>query len=160
MNAVVFIPLTQGKVAVIDFEDFEKVRSFKWYAERGRNTWYARGRNSASSPRTVAMHNVLLSEACHPIDHIDGDGLNNTRANLRPASCRENARNQRKRKNCSSQYMGVCWANNRQKWQAQIKISSKENLFLGLFDSEIEAAKARDAATKKYFGEFGRLNFP
>jgi hypothetical protein len=93
------------------------------------------------------------------VDHRNCNSLDNRRANLRLATHQENMRNRRKRKNTSSRFIGVTFDKQRGKWLARIIYQGKR-IFLGRFDTEIEAARAYDAAVKKYHIEFARLNFP
>lgn len=99
-----------------------------------------------------------------PIDHKDGDHLNNRLDNLRLATTAENSRNTRKRVGCSSQYKGVCFSKGGhhprgRPWQASIQLN-KKRLAIGMFASEIEAAQAYDVKARELFGEFACLNFP
>ena len=93
------------------------------------------------------------------IDHENQNGLDNRRTNLREASKAENNRNRRKiAGRGSSIYKGVMWYKDRRKWYASIEVNGQK-IFLGYFDSEIEAAKAYDEAAKIYHGGFASLNF-
>lgn len=150
------IPLTQGKVALVDDEDFEHVNQFKWCAQKrvfkSGITFYAMRRGGAES-----MHRFLMPS--HPrIDHKDGDGLNNQRSNLRPATRSENAANQRKHVDCSSKFKGVHWDKRTGKWRSQTKLHGRR-IHLGRFVNELDAAIAYDTAAVKLFGDFAKLNF-
>lgn len=158
-KAEVWIPLTQGKVAVIDFEDFEKVRHYSWTADLGwGDTWYAHGR-APGSRKVVLLHRVLMDAAPgEMIDHEDRDGLNNRRHNLRSATRVQNAQNKIKRQG-ASQFKGVCFEKSSGKWRVRITAGGCRKS-LGRHTSELDAAIAYDAAAKIFFGEFARLNFP
>lgn len=163
MSAVVSIPLTQGKVAVIDFEDFEKVRGLKWCAVNQHGCWYAmrHGPTIRGKRVTIYLHRMIFSESANKtVDHKDGDGLNNRRENLRIATQRQNTQNRhRKKTDASSKYKGVYWHTRDLVWGAQIETSEK-NLYLGSFNSEEEAARAYDTKARELFGEFAAPNFP
>lgn len=158
------IPLTQGQVAFVDEEDYERVFALSWYAVYTKHSFYARRavpRNESGNQLHLPMPNFILNlPVGQKVDHIDGNGLNNTRSNLRSATTQQNGRNRRKQAGRSSRYKGVCWHLRDKGWQASIRYNSKNKGYLGLFESEIAAAKAYDAAAVKYFSEFARLNFP
>jgi hypothetical protein len=101
----------------------------------------------------------MLFPAAKEVDHWDGSGLNNRRYNLRDVTRIQNQMNQKKKRGGSSRFKGVSRRKNAKKWAARIVVNDKR-LWLGVFASETKAAKAYDAAAKKYFGEFARLNFP
>jgi hypothetical protein len=156
------ISLTQGKVALVDDENFEWLSQFKWYARKhilkNRTNWYAVRNITVASgkQKTVQMHRIIAAVAGFPqIDHRDGNGLNNQRENLRPATCRQNQHNQRKRISCSSKFKGVCWDRQNGKWRADIRLPGYR-LHLGLFEED--AAKAYDKAARQLFGEFSFTN--
>lgn len=150
------IKLTQGLVALVDDEDFERINQFKWYAHKVGNTFYA-GRNISidGKQKCFRMHWDVMNNK--GIDHINGDGLNNQRYNLRSCSHQENCMNQRKSKNKSSIYKGVSFFKESGKWMANIKKDGKP-IYLGLFTSEIEAARAYNSKAKTIFGEFAAIN--
>jgi hypothetical protein len=160
------IPLTQGKYAIVDPEDYERLNSHKWYAINCKNTFYA-GRNS-SVPKTkkrlyIKMHNQVINPPKGLIlDHINRNGLDNRKANLRPVTCAQNILNRPyvfKRKNSRSKYKGVTWHKAQNKWQVQICYNGKHKT-IAYFQNEIDAAKAYDEAAKKYHKDFAVLNFP
>jgi hypothetical protein len=161
------IELTQGKVAVID-EDYPLVAGYKWRSHchsRTRNAnelWYAvtsvRDSNTCRH-RVFPMHHLILTKKTGlVIDHIDGNGLNNSRSNLRYATPAQSKANTRPWKNGSSRFKGVTWKASHAKWQVEITVNGRKR-FLGLFSSEEEAAVAYDRAAKAAWGDFARPNF-
>lgn len=157
------ISLTQGKEALVDNADHNWLSQYRWCAHKSRHTFYAeRGIRIHGKLHIlhVHMHRLILGlvpSDGKESDHIDGNGLNNQRSNLRMCSDLENAQNRRALKGCSSEYKGVCWHKGNRKWYARIKLS-RGSKSLGLFDSEIEAALSYNRAAKNYFGEYARLN--
>lgn len=157
------IPLTQGKFALVDDADFDWLSQWGWHATTKKNShiFYAsRIERRSGKQGTVLMHREILTLTGAPeVDHRDGDGLNNRRKNLRPATHQQNLANQRIRKGGTSRFKGVCWSERYNKWRVTIKKNYRQ-LYLGRFSDEIEAARAYDAAALKHFGEFARINFP
>lgn len=155
-----FIALTQGKEAIIDVADLETVLQYRWCAHMIRGTFYASSRPPALDLKYITMHRHLLGFPDSDVDHIDGDGLNNTRGNLRACSRRQNTYNSKKRATNRSGFKGVCFDKARSRWMVQIKDKEGRNLNLGRFETAVEAAHFYDSAAKQYYGEFARLNFP
>ena len=154
------IQLTQGYVALVDDEDYEWLRRWKWYAvvkERGRVCAMRRGHRQGKNT-TIYMHSEIVgAKPGQQVDHRNGDALDNRRGNLRACPNAQNSQNRRANTGRSSKYKGVCWNKARGKWQAEICIDWKKK-YLGRFDTEREAALAYDAAGRELFGEFARLN--
>lgn len=146
------IQLTQGKVALVDDADYEWLNQFKWYALLlSDKYWYAR----RSKRPVVLMHRLILNPPeGMDSDHINRNGLDNRRSNLRVCTRSQNQHNSIS-KGGKSKYKGVYLFNG--KWGARI-MSNYNNTFLGCFNSEIEAAEAYNRAAIKYHGEFARLN--
>ena len=155
------IPLTQGKVALVDDEDFEWLSKWKWYAWKSKNGWYAMHNKwspKAKKQKIIRMHRFILgTKKDQEVDHKDHNGLNNQRTNLRSCTHLENCMNQRPRKDCSSKYKGVHWRKSCKKWQCRIACHGKQH-HLGYFKSEYDAALQYDIAAQFFFGEFALLN--
>lgn len=165
MTAEVFIPLTQGKVTVIDFEEFdERVRPYKWCVCKKDRQFYAyRGRRKSDGPgpHSIYLHRVITNcpQELEP-DHKDGDGLNNRRQNLVVGTHKQNCQSFKgKQKGATSKFRGVCWDKNKDSWQARIKKDS-HHIFLGRFDSEEAAARAYDKKVTELGLSKAALNFP
>lgn len=161
------IPLTQGKVAVVDNEDYEFLMQWKWCAQKNSNSdtlFYALTRTIKALKRTtMRMHRLIAKRMGIPekykIDHKDGTGLNNVRSNLRIGNGTQNAANRKKQKNNTSGYRGVYWYKPSKKWQVRLRFN-KRLLHFGYFTNKKIAARVYDTAATKYFGAFARLNFP
>lgn len=148
------IPLGNGLFATIDAADYDRLSKYRWYASHHGPTTYARCRQKS---KDTYMHRMIMRPRKGQIvDHIDGNGLNNRRCNLRICTSRQNQAN---RGPCggSSRFVGVF--RNKDKWQAGIGYRGK-SYYIGLFDDEVEAAKARDRKAYELHGEFAYLNFP
>jgi hypothetical protein len=154
------IPLTQGKIAIVDDADFEQVSRFRWCASRDYSGGFVVMRVDLSSGRrkTILMHRQLLGLTDPKIDtdHINHNTLDNRRANLRICTHQQNIFNMKLRSH-SSKFKGVSWHKQCRKWEGYIEVNDKK-IHLGLFEDEREAAKAYNAAAKKYFKEFACLN--
>jgi len=155
------IKLTQGKYAMVDDCDFEELSKHKWYAEKSGNTFYAaRGVTvDVNQQKIIKMHRVILGLSSPDVlcDHIDGNGLNNTRANIRSCTRNQNQMNKRLSAKNTTGFKGVCLNKKTGKFYAQIKVGRK-NKYLGYFDCPLKAAKAYNCAAKKLHGEFASPN--
>ncbi len=155
------IPLTRGLIATVDKSDYGRVAQFKWYANEFSSRFYA-VHNDSDGIHSILLHRFIMgANKGEIIDHINGNGLDCTRGNLRFCNAAENARNHRINKNNTSGYKGVYKSvrDNRKKiWIAKITVNRKE-IFLGRFLSQEEAAHAYDIAAYKYHGEFASTNF-
>jgi len=177
------IPLTQGKFAIVDPEDYSRLAKYKWRICRtkGKNVTYAErsirlpnGKYSRILMHRQVLENSLLASStknptlkthnCHRhigdgtvIDHINGSGLDNRRANLRLATIAQNAWNAKKR-NPLSGYKGVWFVSDKGLWRAAI-VCNRRRIHLGYFRDKCAAARAYDIAARKYHGVFANLNF-
>ena len=154
------IKLTKGYVALVDDEDFEWINQWKWQASVDERTVYAvRGVYANGRRRPLRMHRLIMGVFGSKIevDHADGNGLNNTRGNLRPCTHAQNGMNRRNQLGSGSIFKGVCLNKNYGRWQAYITISGKR-FYLGLSGSEEDAARQYNLAAKKHFGEFAKYN--
>lgn len=147
------IPLTQGKVALVDDADYGRLICFNWcvngrgYAE----TWM--------KTRTVRMHRFIIGcDDLHKVvDHIDGNPLNNQKKNLRICNVQQNTRNSKVHRDNPTGYKGVSWDKSRNKFESCIRVNKKKK-HLGRFECAIDAAKAYNEAALKYYGEYSKLN--
>lgn len=153
------IPLTQGKFAQVDDEDFDFLNQWKWHAQKCRNDkFYA-----ARTERKILMHRVIMkTPEGLDVDHIDNNGLNCQKSNLRNCTKRQNTIH-----SISvgiSKYKGVKRSSyipkkstTKRRWETSIKVDGKY-IFLGHFENELDAAKVYNQAAEKYHGEFAVLN--
>lgn len=150
------IPLSQGKFAQVDNEDFEFLNKHKWCLHKGHKTDYAK-RNGGNG-KVLLMHHVVLDvvDGCI-VDHENHNGLDNQKNNLRKSTHANNIRNATKKVGGASQYIGVGWYKKSNKWRAQITLNYKQ-IHLGHYSNEEQAAIEYNNAAKKYFGEFANLN--
>lgn len=150
------ITLSNGGFALVDAADYDRLMKYTWrQSERGYalRTQTEKGRASG-----VSMHRMLLDPPkAMMADHINGNRLDNRRCNLRIVSALQNAQNRGKNKNSVSQYKGVAWKAENGKWQARIRVNSKQH-HIGLYEAEVEAAAAYNAAAILHHGNYARLN--
>ena len=162
------IPLTKGYEALVDDVDYENVSRFKWQADIQRRldgtvrNVYATRRFAAvaGKRRSVFLHRYLLNlrDPMIQCDHIDHDGLNNSRQNLRVADQSQNAQNQRKQFNTRSVWKGVhSHKRGNKRWEARIQIQG-HRISIGYFATERDAAKAYNDVAVNAFGEYACLN--
>jgi hypothetical protein len=159
------ITLTKGYIALVDEEDFDELSKFKWHVKIGRHTFYARrstliNENRPTSSILMARQVLRMVDPTCFIDHIDHNGLNNQKSNLRICTHQQNMANNSSRKNSSSKYIGVyfeSWSKRKKKWRANISVN-KKHINIGLFFTEEEAAIARDKFVIKNGLDFYRLN--
>ena len=152
-----YIALTQGKFAIVDAADYEWLSRYKWYTTNGHaGKCYAAYHRSG---QPVLMHRLIMKPPPgFVIDHIDGNGLNNRRSNLRICTQAQNLRN-RPGRAATSRFKGVSFDKRRHLWAACISDNDR-TIHIGHFEDEIEAAFAYDLSAVALAGEFAYLNFP
>jgi hypothetical protein len=150
-----YINLTQGKTTEIDDVDYPFISSIKWRTANIRGKLYA---INSSKIYESSLHRLLLGASSGVVvDHIDGNGLNNKRSNLRLCSNKENVRYQTLSKMNTSGYKGVSIHKQTQKYRAQIRVNNRL-MHLGLYTTKEEAAEAYNNAAIVHFGPFAKLN--
>ncbi len=154
------IPLTQGKFAIVDDKDFDYLNQWKWRISEWKGSKYAvREVRINKKQHTIRMHRLIMKAILgQEIDHRNHNGLDNRKGNLRFCSHKQNLQNSKKRQNCSSKFKGVCWDKIQQQWAVRLG-PRLGRIWVGRFDSEIEAAKAYDYKAKEVYGEFAYANF-
>ena len=168
-TVVLYGKIAAGRVALVDDEDYDLVMQYRWWVQENltpgkRSGPYARTsipgtrRGRKGNKKALFMHQLVVD---YPKpDHIDGDGLNNQRSNLRPATPAQQIVNARRKPlNATSRYTGVSRSAWGLKWVARISYE-RTVIQLGHFFSEEAAALAYDKAARELYGEYARLNFP
>lgn len=165
------IPLLHGYIAIIDDEDYERVSRYTWtplidksprlstvYARTSIQTRSRKEARETGLPRkkTILLHRFILGvdDPRIHVDHKNGNGLDNRRENIRVATVSQNRQNSRPW--ASKRYKGV--TRNCNKFQASIRANG-DNVFIGNFETEEDAALAYDSLARLHFGEFARCNF-
>ncbi len=155
--------------AIIDTEDWDKIKAYRWHLHGCKNytTAYVRGLipnpdKDINRPRNytlILLHRLILGKPSKGMvtDHINHNGLDNRKENLRFATRGQNQQNRRAGKNSSSQYLGVSWLAKHQLWQVMIKHNGKR-YYLGSFRCEHQAALAYNKKAIELHGEFANLN--
>ena len=152
------ILLTQGKVAQVDDEDYEWLSQWKWTYKKSLHTGYAYRHGPRPEIKTIRMHRFILQASENiEVDHIDRNGLNNQRDNLRLCSRSENMRNQKLRTDNTSGYKGVSWNEKIRKWEGYI-CKNNRKINLGYFETKEEAALVYNQASIMVHGTFSSLN--
>lgn len=152
------IPLSRGMFAEVSEEDYESVSKLKWHVSANGRRFYATHRFGWKG-KSVSMHRFILNpNTGDDVDHINGNGLDNRRSNLRTVTRTQNLQAfQQPRKNKTSRFRGVCWSRCDECWKAQIQVN-KVNVQLGRYADEKLAAGAYNEAASRFFGKFAQLN--
>lgn len=155
---MISLPLSQGYVAIIDDEDAHLAR-FKWHAAvRAHTVYAARNVRRGGVGSLVLLHREVLNAAKGvQVDHMNRDGLDCRRENLRVATASQNQANSAHRRHASAPYKGVRWKKDHKKWEARIRFGGRD-LHIGYFATAKEAACAYNAEAVKRFGQFARIN--
>lgn len=161
-NAAVTLRLSKGQIALIDLEDEEKVCAIKWHAATNKSgITYAKshppGSGRANTKKLYLHRFILDAKPGEIVDHINSDGLDNRKANLRIVTARQNVMNSKPKG--GRQLKGVKVDPVRNAFAARIAINGRDK-YLGLYATATEAARAYDEAARVHFGEFAKLNFP
>jgi hypothetical protein len=154
------IQLTQGKVAIVDDEDFEYLNQFKWHTLKLAGKFYVGRKLTVSKCKRnqIFMHRFIMKpDKGMVIDHLDGNPLNNQKNNLRICTHSENMRNCKISINNTSGFKGVSFVKKNNTYKSAIKLN-KKTIYLGYYIDPIDAARAYNEAAVKYHGEFANLN--
>ena len=154
------IQLTQGKVAIVDDEDFEFLNQFKWHALKLAGKFYVGRKLTVSKGKRnqIFIHRLIMKpDKGMVIDHLDGNPLNNQKKNLRICTHSENIRNCKISIKNTSGYKGVSFVKKNNTYKSAIKFN-KRTIYLGYYIDPIDAARAYNDAAIKYHGKFANLN--
>lgn len=167
MKKIIVLSKKHGeKEILLDDDVYDIISKYKWSVAKDHNTFYATRQielpriGKKRNRKRLIMHRVILGleDPKIMVDHIDRNGLNNQRNNIRICNQSQNMGNSSKRKGSTSKYYGVCWVERKKKWAAYLQTNRKSNN-IGFYNSEEDAAKARDLVAKEKYGEFAALNF-
>lgn len=153
---------TTDRFAKISPQDAGPILLYKWRITHSRKgterIYYAAANERGTKPRVIKMHRLILSapDGWH-VDHINGDGLDNRRENLRLVNPQLNQANSRKHKPGTSRFKGVCWSRKANKWRAYVSVDRRQ-IHIGLYEEEMAAAQAYDLKAKELWGEHAHLN--
>lgn len=155
------VPLTRGYWAIVDAADFDWLMQWEWcVSAAGKFRTHFHAARNAAIPGPSLMHALILPvEKPLVVDHVNGDSLDNRRANLRPATPSQNGANGRRHGKAAHGFKGIYFDNARKCWAAQIKVNYITRS-LGRFDTPEDAAKVYDVAALEAWGEYAKPNFP
>jgi hypothetical protein len=151
---IAYVTLSQGKVAIIDTEYAEEVGNYNWaYHAAG----YAIAHNRLNNNKQFLLHRLIMKPPIEKqIDHINSNGLDCRKCNMRLCNHSQNKMNEGLRSSNTSGFKGVSWNKARQKWTSQIKINYK-NIHIGYYDEIKDAGQSYREAATKYFGDFANF---
>lgn len=156
------IPLTQNQFAIVDEDDYERLSRHKWCISYSRDCYYARRSGRVSGKKiTLQMHRVVLGLEYGDnliIDHINRNGLDNRKSNLRIVSQKTNSYNCKMQRHNTSGYRGVAFCKQTGKYTSYITINGIQK-HLGFYKTPIEAALAHDVASLLVYKENAIINF-
>jgi hypothetical protein len=157
------INLTKGYVAMVDDDDYARINQYEWCVGvtthgDGSKTLYAK-RCANKTETFYLMHRLILSitDPTIEVDHVDHNGLNNQKHNLRVATSSQNQGNAQVRSDNTSGFKGVTWHKHQKRWLPQLQTKERK-IYLGSFVDKVKAALAYDKAAREYFGEFAHTN--
>ena len=156
-DGIGYIPLTQGQVALVTPADYPGLIRYKWCAIKSPHTFYALAK--VNGHRTPMHRFVMNPRSTMVVDHINHNGLDNRRTNLRICTNAQNSRNSRPVRQKKVKYKGVTFVKTSKRFRASIR-HKKKSKSIGYFDNEVAAAEAYDEKAKELFGEYAYLNFP
>jgi hypothetical protein len=155
------ITLTQGKTTLVDDQDYYWLSQFKWRAQCSLGHWYAvRSVRRNGKLTAEMMHRIILgldSDDGRVVDHMNHDGLDNQRSNLRPCSHGQNEQNRGRKTTGTSRALGVYWDSNHKKWRAQVSVN-KKRVYIKDFTCEDDAIEARNHQAIRFQGDFASIN--
>ncbi len=150
---------SNGHEVLLDAEDYERFSDRSWIAINKSGVWYAcrttyaGGGRANRKTKRLYLHRQIMGEPSGQVDHLDGNGLNNLRSNLRSVSNSENQRNRAgAQSNSTSGIRGVFWHKQRKKWAASLRLNGRQ-ISLGLYADIADAVKARKEGERKYWSE-------
>lgn len=162
-TGVRIIQITKGLITIVDEEDYEKLMQHSWFVHKSHHCCYAaRLKHGNKKDRIIQMHREILCLSYHDgniVDHINRDGLDNRKCNLRIVFPSLNRYNSRMMSINTSGYRGVSWHKQDRRWRANIGVKGKQ-IWCGQFTDRISAALAYDKAAIRYYGNDAVLNFP
>lgn len=155
MKQISLHPLCQGTYALVDDDDYERLKTFKWCSYRGLYAWRYTSTAEKAKRKAFYMHReVLHAPPGAHVDHINGNRLDNRKSNLRLATNSQNQGNRKPNKSKrGSRYKGVYTSG----WIAAIQKNGRKH-YIGTYATEIEAARAYNSAALEFFGAFAKLN--